>query len=73
MSFQRGNSNEVFSAIKDVCKSLRLNASRVDENFTSGFIILEIVNLIEQAEFLIFDLTEERPHVYYELGYAHGV
>ena len=56
-----------------MCKSLRLNASRVDENFTAGFIILEIVKLIEQAGFLIFDLTEERPNVYYELGYAHGV
>jgi hypothetical protein len=62
----------VFSAITDTCKALKLKARRVDEAATSGFIILEIVDLIERAEFIIFDLTHERPNVYYELGYAHG-
>jgi hypothetical protein len=73
MAFKGSEGADVFSAIKEVCKQLRLKARRVDENFTSGFIILEIVHLIEQAEFIVFDLTHERPNVYYELGYAHGV
>lgn len=38
-----------------------------------GFIIREITDLIGRAEFIIFNLTYERPNVYYELGYAHGV
>jgi len=46
---------------------------RVDENTGSGFIVREITELIEKAEFIIFDLTNERPNVYYEPGYAHGV
>jgi hypothetical protein len=63
----------VYSAIKEECSKLGLNAIRVDENTGSGFIIKEITELIEKAEFIIFDLTLERPNVYYELGYAHGV
>jgi hypothetical protein len=64
---------EVYSAIKDECSKLGLRARRVDENVSSGFIIREVTELIERAEFIIFDLTHERPNVYYELGYAHGV
>lgn len=64
---------DTYGAIKDECKKLRLNARRIDENVGAGFIIREITDFIERAEFLIFDLTYERPNVYYELGYAHGV
>ncbi|MFM8309123.1 MAG: hypothetical protein ACKN87_19310, partial [Microcystis aeruginosa] len=46
---------------------------RVDENSGSGLIIREITDLIERSEFIVCDLTNERPNVYYELGYAHGV
>ena len=73
MSFSQPGMDDVFTAIKNSCKELKLNAKRVDESVTSGFIILEIVDLIERAEFIVFDLTHERPNVYYELGYAHGV
>jgi hypothetical protein len=45
---------------------------RVDETAGSGLVIREITDLIERAEFIICDLTRERPNVYYELGYAHG-
>ena len=73
MSFKGEGGDDAFRAIKEAAKSIRLNARRVDENYSSGFIILEIIELIEKAEFIIFDLTYERPNVYYELGYAHGV
>jgi hypothetical protein len=63
----------VYSAIKEECSKLGLNSIRVDENAGSGIIIKEITELIEKAEFIIIDLTFERPNVYYELGYAHGV
>lgn len=48
MSFQGKGMEEAFSAIKDSCRLLKLNARRVDENASSGFIILEIIDLIER-------------------------
>lgn len=73
MPFIGEGMDDVYSAIKDECDKLKLRAVRVDENTGSGFIIKEITELIEKAEFIIFDLTYERPNVYYELGYAHGI
>ena len=61
-----------FRAIKSACNKLKLNAFRVDDEGGSGPIPNRILRAIEDAEFLIFDLTVERPNVYYELGYAHG-
>lgn len=65
--------SETYRAIARACKHFDLDPSRVDENVGSGHILLEIVDAIENGEFLIFDLTDGRPNVYYELGYAHGV
>jgi len=63
----------VYSVIKDECSKLGLDAKRVDDNVGSDFIIREIYHHIQSAEFIICDLTYERPNIYYELGYAHGV
>lgn len=73
MSFKGKGSPKVYAAIKEECEALQLAVSRVDENVGSGLIVQEIVEGIHQAEFIICDLTYERPNVYYELGYAHGI
>ena len=73
MAFKGQEMNDVYTAIKDECRKLKLKSKRVDENVGSGFVIKEITDLIERAEFIICGLTQERPNVYYELGYAHGV
>ena len=73
MSFGADSSHEIYWAIKEECSGQGLEAFRVDENVSSGFILKEILELIERAEFIICDLSDERPNVYYELGYAHGV
>jgi hypothetical protein len=73
MPFSGQDMDDVYSAIKDECKRLKLSAARVDEQIGSGIVIKRIAKMIEDAEFIVCDLTRERPNVYYELGYAHGV
>jgi len=65
--------SDVYQAIRNACKKAGLEARRVDNIPGSGPIPTKIIREIEEAEFLIFDLSVERPNVYYELGYAHGV
>ena len=65
-------SDDVFSAIDDECRKLRLTATRVDRTTGSGIVMRRIIQELERSEFIIADLTGERPNVYYELGYAHG-
>ncbi|HHE31924.1 MAG TPA: hypothetical protein ENL07_04690 [Chlorobaculum parvum] len=73
MSFVGQEMDDIYSAIKSECVKIGLRPVRVDENTGSGFVIKEIKDLIEKAEFIIVDLTNEKPNIYYELGYAHGV
>ena len=73
MPFKGAGMDDIYSAIKDECQKLGLHTRRADEFSGAGMIIDEITALIEKAEFIVCDLTFERPNVYYELGYAHGV
>ena len=73
MPFTSPESAATYDVIKDECTRLGLRARRVDDTGGSGFVIKEVTFLIEQAEFIVCDLSAERPNVYYELGYAHGV
>lgn len=67
--------DDVYTVISEECKKLRLGlrSRRGDEGMGAGALIDEIAHSIVRAEFIICDLTDERPNVYYELGYAHGV
>ena len=73
MPFEGQEWDDVFGVIVDECRKLKLAPKRVDQYVGSGIVLTDIAKLIEEAEFLIFDLSNERPNVYYELGYAHGV
>jgi hypothetical protein len=73
MQFRGKESQEIFSAINDECSRLGLNAEIASEMAGSGLVVQDIYNATSQAEFIICDLTGERPNVYYELGQAHGL
>lgn len=68
----KGRCDAVFAAIEAVCEALDLEACRVDQYAGSHGITAQIKALIREADYCIFDLTGERPNVYYEVGYAHG-
>lgn len=62
-----------YDAVRRARSKLHLAAKRADEVVGSGRVIDDIIELIPKSEFIVCDLTIERPNVYYELGYAHGV
>jgi hypothetical protein len=59
--------------IKPVCRQFGYNAIRGDDSFTSGSIINEITQSIQDASVVIADITPDNPNVYYEVGYAHAL
>jgi len=50
-----------------------LDARRVDKHNSGGILKSEIVQFLQSAEIIIADLTNERPNVYLEVGYAMGL
>lgn len=63
---------DVYRTIKDVCAAYGINAYRADEIEHQDRITDLILSEIKTCEFLIADLSYERPNVYYEIGYAHA-
>lgn len=63
---------DAHAAIKRAATALGLRAQRVDEIAFTEQITNKILGSIRCAEYVVADLTHERPNVYYELGYAHA-
>ncbi|MFH1934446.1 MAG: hypothetical protein ABIN18_23095 [Pseudomonadota bacterium] len=64
---------DVLDAVKEAAGRCGVRAERIDEPQSNEPITDRILESIQRAEFVIVDLTNSRPNVFFEAGYAHGI
>ncbi|MBF8278039.1 MAG: hypothetical protein HW390_3112 [Candidatus Brocadiaceae bacterium] len=67
------NLEDSLNAIKRATTRHGIEAIRVDEIEHSKKITDVILEKLRVSRFLVCDISTERPNVYYELGFAHGI
>lgn len=65
--------NGVYDLIKEDLDNFNLNIIRADDINEPGTVIDDICNHIKNSKFLIAELTDSNPNVFYELGYADAL
>jgi hypothetical protein len=64
---------DAFDSFVQVCEDLGYRCERVTQENAGERILPDILARIGQAAFAIVDLTDLKPNVFYELGYADGL
>jgi hypothetical protein len=64
---------DIYATYKECFSKFGVKAIRADEIEHEEVITARIIEEIKTSEFLIGDLTNERPSVYYEIGFAHSL
>ena len=72
MPFDRGFQDIYQFGIKKTAEELGIVAERVDEQHFTETILERVYRQIENADFIIAEMTGRNPNVFYEVGYAHA-
>lgn len=65
--------NELYQeVVKPICTEFHIDAARADETYGPGLIVADVARQIDEAVFVIAEITPANPNVYYEVGYAHA-
>ena len=73
MSFEeKAEYKDLVAAIKAVCEEFGYTAEKINESNLSKRIIPELLRQVKRAAFVVVDISETKPNVYYELGFADG-
>lgn len=70
---KRADLEDAFDSFQQICQELGFQCERVSEESAGERILPDILARLERAAFAIVDLTELKPNVFYELGYADGL
>jgi nucleoside 2-deoxyribosyltransferase len=74
MSFaKRPDLEDLYESFQVVCQEAGYKCQRVDDSNAEERILPAILDSIRRSAFVIADLTESKPNVYYELGFAEGL
>ncbi len=73
MPFQRRYDDTFFVAMTHAASKVDATCQRVDKEEFAGDIVEEIKRLIQVSIAVIADLSESKPNVLYEAGYAHAL
>ncbi len=63
----------VYDLLREVAKSIDLEARRADDIWENQVVINDIVSLIARSRVVICDCTRRNPNVFYEAGIAHAI
>lgn len=64
---------DVMDTFETCCRDAKLELQILEEEATTGRIIPRITDGIRRAAFIVADVTENRPNVYFEIGLAQGL
>jgi hypothetical protein len=72
MSFNR-EFRDVYATYKEVCQEFGFEAERTDESVSLERIVPRVEKGIRGSAFVIADVSEGTPNIFYEVGFARGL